>query len=300
MAITLPEGIDAQAPEALELKTIQPNIAARNGISLVTRYEGLRVYVLDTGITYQLKNGITDAHWVSAEINFVSVGTGAEYLTLEEALAAGHRYIALKSDVTIAANIDIGNDSAYILGVGIAPKPNITTTTSSIFTGGNFKFEKIGFITDTIPAFSSSTADILFTDCTYTSNATTPTTTSLKIENSDINITTSDFSESTAAIHNCDITVSVDTTISGDYYKCNFTGSNLTLSSTLPSILTNNNISGTVLIQGTYHKLTGNHIVGLVTLDTGAGYTAILGNTCKAGLTDNSGTTTNEILGNLE
>ena len=65
MAITTPQGIDLQAPEPLELKSVKATITDRNNISLVTRYEGLRVYVSETKTNYQLQNGITDGDWVT-------------------------------------------------------------------------------------------------------------------------------------------------------------------------------------------------------------------------------------------
>ena len=299
MAITLPEGIDVQAPAALELKTVQPDIAGRDGISLVTRYEGLRVYVQDTGITYQLKNGIENVNWTTTEADYVAVGTNEEYLTLEEALAAGKRHILLKSDVVLASSINIGNDVAYITGKAESPRPSITTSTA-IFTHGNFKFENINLITGITPAFSASTTTALFNNCDYESNATSATTADLKYIDSTINLNTALLSEQTATFYDCNIILDINAVISGKYYACDFTGANPTLSSTVPSTLTNTKIAGTVLIQGTYHKLIGNHITGLITLDTGAAFLTIIGNTCKAGLTDNSGTITNEILGNLE
>ena len=64
MAITSPQGIDLQAPEALELKTTQATTTDRDNISLVTRYQGLKVYVEDTELNWQLKGGITNAHWI--------------------------------------------------------------------------------------------------------------------------------------------------------------------------------------------------------------------------------------------
>ena len=63
MAITSPQGIDLQAPEALELKTIQLTLTARDAISLVTRYDGLKVYVVSEQKNYQLRGGITNAFW---------------------------------------------------------------------------------------------------------------------------------------------------------------------------------------------------------------------------------------------
>jgi len=63
MAITTPQGIDLQAPEPLELKTVQLTLADRDAISLVTRYEGLTVYVAQTRLNYQLQGGIGNGFW---------------------------------------------------------------------------------------------------------------------------------------------------------------------------------------------------------------------------------------------
>lgn len=67
MGLTTPQGFDLQAARPLELKTIQPTITARNNISLVTRYEGMKVYVVDAQTNYQLVGGITNDDWVEIQ-----------------------------------------------------------------------------------------------------------------------------------------------------------------------------------------------------------------------------------------
>jgi len=64
MAITTPQGVDLQAPEPLELKTVKATLTDRDNISLVTRYDGLKVYVLQEKLNYQLQGGITNDKWV--------------------------------------------------------------------------------------------------------------------------------------------------------------------------------------------------------------------------------------------
>lgn len=63
MAITTPQGFDVQAAEPIDVKYVKTTVVERNDISLATRYQGLKVYVLETGLNYQLQGGIQDANW---------------------------------------------------------------------------------------------------------------------------------------------------------------------------------------------------------------------------------------------
>ncbi len=69
MSIPLSSNFDLSAQLPLDERIIQPDIAARDAIADVQRYEGLEVYVVDadgagTPKRYQLQNGIDNADWV--------------------------------------------------------------------------------------------------------------------------------------------------------------------------------------------------------------------------------------------
>ena len=61
--IPLSSGFNVGAGIPLELKKIQPTLAARNAIPEIQRYEGLEVYVESEETYYYLKGGITNSDW---------------------------------------------------------------------------------------------------------------------------------------------------------------------------------------------------------------------------------------------
>jgi hypothetical protein len=80
MAITIPQGFDVQSSEPAEIKTVQETPAARNAISLATRYEGMKVYVKSIQKNFQLIGGLTNDFWVQTGDG---IDTGSFYTKLD-------------------------------------------------------------------------------------------------------------------------------------------------------------------------------------------------------------------------
>ncbi|NGM63517.1 hypothetical protein G5B30_16530 [Sphingobacterium sp. SGG-5] len=64
MAIDWIEGFNAQMPFPLDLRSVKPNIEARNSMPTNSRYEGLTVYVINEQKKYVLKGGTDNSNWV--------------------------------------------------------------------------------------------------------------------------------------------------------------------------------------------------------------------------------------------
>lgn len=62
--ITSPQGFEIQAPTPIDNRFTRPTLAARNELPAAIRYEGLIVYVIETGGSYQLVGGIDNSNWV--------------------------------------------------------------------------------------------------------------------------------------------------------------------------------------------------------------------------------------------
>ncbi len=152
MAITSPQGIDLQAGEALELKTVQINNTARDAISLVTRYEGLKVYVVDTGLNWQLKNGTTNLDWVqiSDELDTSLFYTKINMQTSGESQVHWDNLTNIPTTFTPSSHTHIESEisdlQAYLLtisGESIGDLSDVVITTplegqQLIYTGGNW------------------------------------------------------------------------------------------------------------------------------------------------------------------
>lgn len=67
MFITSPQGYDIQAQEPIDSRLTKATLADRDAISIATRYEGLPVFVVSEGKTYQLIGGITNSDWSNPE-----------------------------------------------------------------------------------------------------------------------------------------------------------------------------------------------------------------------------------------
>lgn len=66
MGINISSGFNVWSGRPLELKKIQADIASRNAIPTIQRYEGLEVYVLSDQKNYQLVGGTTDGNWIES------------------------------------------------------------------------------------------------------------------------------------------------------------------------------------------------------------------------------------------
>ena len=63
MAIITPVGFEIQGPEPVDTRYVKETIADRDALPPVLRYEGLPVYVKETGRTYTLVEGIDNSNW---------------------------------------------------------------------------------------------------------------------------------------------------------------------------------------------------------------------------------------------
>lgn len=83
MAFNISTGFLVGAPAPLDAKSVVANIAARNAIPPIQRYEGLAVFCALENTTYQLIDGILDANWAPI------YGALAASPTLEQVTTSG-------------------------------------------------------------------------------------------------------------------------------------------------------------------------------------------------------------------
>ena len=64
MSIQISTNFDLNAQLPLDNRVVKSTLVERDAIIDIDRYEGLSVYVVETGLNYQLVGGVLDANWV--------------------------------------------------------------------------------------------------------------------------------------------------------------------------------------------------------------------------------------------
>lgn len=187
MSINVASNFDLSAGLALDARTFQADIAARDAIPAVQRHEGLIVYVVSEASRYMLVGGIDNADWKLINSNygfnyyFINPDGSSTYSSYADAVAAADAagddeaffvlLAALTEDVSIQKGRKIG-------ALAQAGNDVINLTGRFEVTGGTGVAQVInlGLVADgTQSIFSSDAAcNVAFTNCVLVQTADFP------------------------------------------------------------------------------------------------------------------------------